>query len=319
MKDWKSDLLEIKIKAPLKNEVQLPEKSSANKTISTKAASIKPIETEKKILGLIRHIESLTASLLKIAPFPLVKGNSKQIKQYQREIKILKEEFTSLSYKFKPSLVNGTKVLNTNALIIEMKNELQERDTRYQKLLIAEQQLEHERQNNERELRLEKERIKNKEEDKEEERKQKEQAKNKELLSEKALSIIKKYDVSRCASCKYGDIVIPCDKCLGTRRLSQARKGFITERFHCSNLKPNCQFCGGLGVFSKQKEGLTYECDDCTNGKKIKSCKICRGTGLSIKNDGAIPMKEVIESLESNKDLTAEIQKIISNNIKSLL
>lgn len=310
MKDWKSDLLAIKLEKPNKTEIQLSELSSSIDKANIPSSSIKPLELERRILNLIRRIEGLSDSLSKIADFPLAKGNSKQIKKYKNEINLLKDEFTKLAYKFKPSLVSGTKVPNTNALIIEMKNELQQRDTRYQKLLIAEQQAEHERLNNERELKREKERAEAIKKEKAEERKLKAAEKKKELLINKAQAHIKEYKITLCIECKNGSIVVPCDKCHGTKRLSQARMGIITERFSCGNLKPNCQFCGGLGVFSKQKEALTYECDVCTNGKKLQPCKTCKGTGITINKDGAIPQKELLEQLQSNSSLVKEIQKI---------
>lgn len=311
MKDWKSDLLAIRQVTPQKKEINSSQESSSQDLGVIPASLIKPLEIERKILGLIGRIEALTVSLSKIIHLPLVSGNSKKIKQYQRELKILKEEFTLLCYKFKPSLISGTKIPNTNALIIEMKNELQLRDSRYQNLLIAEQQSEHKRLNNERQLKLDKERAELIKREEAEERKQIEAEKKKKILINKAQELIKEHKISFCDECNLGNIVVSCDKCFGTKRLSQARKGIITERFHCDNLKPSCQFCGGLGVFSKQKEGLTYECDACTNGKKLQPCKTCKGTGLSIKKDAAIPKIVILESLESDKNLSTEIQKIL--------
>lgn len=311
MKDWKSDLLALKIITPEKIEATTPKKVTSKDAKTIAASFIKPLEVERKILSLIKHIEALSGSLAKIAPFPLVKGNSKQIKQYQKDIKILKEEFTSLCYKFKPSLVSGTKVHNTNALIIEMKYELQQRDARYQKLLIKEQQSEHERLNNELQLKLENERAEARKKEKAEERKQKVIEKNKKILISKAQAFIKEFKIIFCNECNKGNVIVPCNKCHGTKRLSQARKGIISERFYCDNLKPSCQFCGGLGIFSKHKEGLTYECDACTNGKKVKPCKTCKGTGLTTKGDGSIPKNEVLNNLESNKVLASAIQKLI--------
>jgi hypothetical protein len=311
MKDWKTDLLGIKIKASLQNEVKSSHKSPVERTAATKASSIRPIEIEKKILAIIGHIESLTTSLTKIAPYPLVKGNSKKIKHYQREIKILKEEFTTLCYKFRPSLISSAKIQNTNALLIEMKNELQERDARYQKMLIAEQQLQHEKLNTERKLRLDKERAEAKAREEDEERKQKWLKEKKKILSKNALSLIKEYGLHRCEDCKDGKISVLCQKCSGTRRLSKAIKGTITERFQCGNLKPNCNFCFGTGFFSKQKEGLTYECNACSYGKNIELCKTCKGLGILINRESTIPKNDILKSLESSKELVAEIQKII--------
>ncbi|MBT8610188.1 hypothetical protein G6660_09080 [Polynucleobacter paneuropaeus] len=309
MKDWKSDLLAIKELTPKQNEIKPPETKISNNHVVMTASSIKPIELERKILALIRRIEALASSLSKVAPYPLVKGNSKKIKQYQNEIKILKDEFATLSYKFKPSLVSGARVPNTNALLIEMKDELLQREARYQNQLLREQQLEHEKMNNERQLKLEKERAEAEKRNRVKEQKQKELENKKELLSKKADALIKQCDIIKCDGCNYGNIVVPCDKCFGTKRLSHARKGIITERFSCGNLKPNCQFCGGLGVFSKQKEGLTYECDACTNGKQLESCKSCKGTGLYISMHGRRSKKKIAESLELTKDLIEVIQK----------
>jgi len=309
MKDWKSDLLAIKGLTPKQNEVKPPETKISNNHVVMTASSIKPIELERKILALIRRIEALASSLSKVEPYPLVKGNSKKINQYQNEIKILKNEFATLSYKFKPSLVSGARVPNTNALLIKMKDELLQREAHYQNQLLREQQLEHEKKNNERQLKLDKERAEAEKRNQVKEQEQRELENKKQLLSKQAIAMIKKYDIIKCDGCNYGNVVVACDKCFGTKRLSKARKDVITERFSCGNLKPNCQFCGGLGVFSKQKEGLTYECDACTNGKQLESCKRCQGTGLYVSIYDTGSRKKVFESLESNQGLVEVIQK----------
>ncbi len=297
MKDWKSDLLAIKVQSPAQDEkIQTARKIEA-KPATAQASFIKPLEIEKKILGTIRRIEALTISLSKIAPLPLVKGNSKLIKQHQNEIKLLKEEFATLSYKFKPSLISGSKVPNTNALLIEMKSELLQREDRYQKTLLTELKIEHEKSNKERELKLEEER--------------KEKLRLKELLTKKALSIVKEYDISKCNKCTAGYVTSLCNECFGTQRLSQPRKGLITERFTCGNLKPNCPFCGGLGFGSRQKEGLTYECGKCTNGKQVNLCKSCKGSQLHLGKMSASTLEEMLDGLESDSKLIQEIQEFV--------
>lgn len=297
MKDWKADLLAIK-NLPEQNDKILHQKDKPEeKTKASSSTLIKPLELEKKILLIIRKIESLNASLEEITPFPLVKGNSKKIKQYQNEIKQLKTEFANLSYRFKPSLISGNKAPNTNALIIEMKSELLEREDRYQKMLLDEISIERERKQKEQELALEEER--------------KERQRLKDALTKKALSIIKEYKIDVCSKCSDGSIYSICDDCFGTRRLSTPREGLITERFSCANLKPTCQFCGGLGFFSKQKKGMTYECNKCVNGKIKSECPACIGTQLSIHAQGALSKTDLLNEFKSNVEILKEIQELV--------
>jgi hypothetical protein len=297
MKDWKSDLLAIK-NLPEQNDKSLHDNHRPEeKTKASSSTFIKPLELEKKILLIIRKIESLNTSLEEVSPFPLVKGNSKKIKQYQNEIKQLKTEFTNLSYKFKPSLISGNKVPNTNALIIEMKHELLEREDRYQKMLLDEISIERERKQKEQELLLEEEK--------------KERQRVKDVLTKKALSIIKEYKIDICNKCSDGSIYSLCDDCFGTKRLSTPREGLITERFSCANLKPTCQFCGGLGFFSKQKKGMTYECNKCVDGKIKSQCPSCMGAQISIHAKGTISKPDLLNELKSNLEILKEIQKFV--------
>ena len=299
MKDWKSELSEIKIRSPESRVGNAPTKEQEKQNIQPLISeSIKPTLAATKILTIILKIESLNIRLGEILPFALIKGNSKKIKQFQNEINILKNEFTSLAYKYKPSLISGSKVPNTNALIIQMKSELMQSESRYQKMLMKEISEERKKKQIESEVRVEEEK--------------RELQKQKDALTQKALSLTKEFKIEVCVKCKDGESLMVCDKCDGTGLLNESRKEIVTiERFSCSNLKPNCEYCGGTGFGRRQGEILTFKCDKCVNGECYGPCKACKGTKLSFHAKGKLAVSELLDELMSNQDLLKNVQEFV--------
>lgn len=301
MKDWKADLLSIKAKSnnkasPVKNTSVTTVTFSPNPNIAL-SAQLEPIEI--KILQLIRNIEGLNINLEKVAPYPLVKGNSKLIKKYQQDIKVLKTQATELIFKLKPYLLSGTKLPNTNALLIETKDELISKEEKYQNALLAQGRIKLEKDNQERIKRLAVEEASKKE--------------RQDQLRKKALSAIKEFDIHTCNKCDDGYILITCPECTGTGRTSSAHKGVIVERFICGNLRPNCEICGGLGFFSKEKEVMTYECNACSGGKSLIRCKTCGGTKLMAGNGNSFPKCGFTSILKSEQELIDEIKSHLTS------
>lgn len=301
MKDWKADLLSIKAKSnkaatSVEKNTAIPAAFLPNPKIAL-SAQLEPIEI--KILQIIRNIEGLSINLEKVAPYPLVKGNSKLIKKYQQDIKLLKTQATELIFKRNPSLLSGTKLPNTNALLIETKDELLSKEERYQNALLAQGRLKIEKDNQERTKRLALEEASKKE--------------KQDQLRKKALRAIEEFDIHTCNKCDDGYILITCPECAGTGRTASAHKGVIVERFTCGNLRPNCEICGGLGFFSKEKDVMTYECNTCSGGKSLIPCKTCGGTKLMAGKGNSFPKSRFTSILKSEQELISEIKSQLTN------
>ena len=316
MKDWKAELIAIKGKSSPDHAQEHPKENASKaikKSVPVTAETIRPLEIERRILQLIQNIEELTISLNEIAPFPLVKGNSRQIKRYVNEIKLSKSEAIELIYQFKPSLLIGTKVPNTNALLIEMKGELLERDYLYQKMLLVEERVKSEKENKERELFLEKEKQRHEKEAAEKELLLQEEAEQKKILMKEVLNVIKECDIQVCKRCDEGKILVRCGACHGTGRLDSAYKDVISVRISCGNLKPNCQLCFGTGIYSKTQQAMNYQCKKCFSGKIRIPCGICKGIQLIPANKNTNKSEWFLKLMASEPELAVQIKNILTS------
>ena len=287
MKDWKAELIAIKGKSSPDHAQEHPKENASKaikKSVPVTAETIRPLEIERRILQLIQNIEELTISLNEIAPFPLVKGNSRQIKRYVNEIKLSKSEAIELIYQFKPSLLIGTKVPNTNALLIEMKGELLEREKQR-----------HEKEAAEKELLLQ------------------EEAEQKKILMKEVLNVIKECDIQVCKRCDEGKILVRCGACHGTGRLDSAYKDVISVRISCGNLKPNCQLCFGTGIYSKTQQAMNYQCKKCFSGKIRIPCGICKGIQLIPANKNTNKSEWFLKLMASEPELAVQIKNILTS------
>ena len=297
MKDWKSELSKLKSNS-IPNRKQSSNKSELISSVDpTVSLYSQLLPNEKLILERSRRISSMIEKLEKLSLIPLEKGNAKLIKNFQQELKKIKAETVDLIYKTMPHLLKGNKLPNSNALLIEVQAELIEKDNRYQAALRAQANLKFEKEDRERQIRLQKERE--------------EYELNKSIIEKKITAAVKKFDLQICQECNDGQVLTTCLTCFGSGRVDKPYKSTVTERFACGNLRPNCEKCGGLGVYSLEREALTYQCPDCSGGKLFMKCEFCLGSKLVAGQSKAISKNKFTDFLESNQSILGDIKKFI--------
>lgn len=297
MKDWKSELSKLKNNSTLDRSKKSTESELISRIDPTISLHSQLLPNEKIILERSKRISLMTEKLEKLSLKPLEKGNAKLIKNFQQELQKIKVETVNLIYKTMPHLLKGNKLPNSNALLIEVQTELIEKDNRYQAALRAQANIKFEKEDRERQIRLQKE--------------SEEVELKKVTIEKKIFAAVKKYDLQICQECNDGQILTTCSTCFGSGRVDKPYKSTVVERFTCGNLRPNCEKCGGLGVYSLEREALTYQCPDCSGGKLFMKCEFCLGSRLIAGKSKGISKNKFKDFLDSHQSILTDIKKFL--------
>jgi hypothetical protein len=306
MKDWKQKLQDMKSKTAFNSENNAGR--GITQPLETKEQSITGSsreELEEKIINLFNDFEDTSKRLSEIQTFPLIAGNSKNIKRFQNSIKVFINEIRPLLFKHTPDLPENISQIEIEAICKKIRSRFIEKQENIQKELEEAKLREATEKLKEQALQKQKEIAEKKAALAEEKNRQK-------ILAKQTRDLIKLCSINKCEKCKSGSVAEYCEKC-HDGRLNTPYKTSISERFICSNLKPTCPFCFGSGTFTKEKEVMSYLCPNCINGKILVKCETCNGTQLMSGNGNTFPKQEFLDLIDSDSELLQSVKNAVLN------
>jgi hypothetical protein len=305
MKDWKQKLQEMKSKTEINSKTIIVRESTQSAAIKELTQNNSGDQLEEKIINLFNDFEDTSKRLSEIQNFPLIAGNSKNIKRFQNSIKILNSEIRTLLFKRNPDLPENISQIEIEGICKKIRNHFIENQENIRKELEEARLKEATEKIKEQALQKKKEVAEKKAALAEEKNRQK-------LLAKKTRDLIKLCSINKCEKCKSGSVAEYCRKCHGGR-LNTPYKTSISERFICSNLKPTCPFCFGIGTFTKEKEVMSYLCPDCINGQILFKCETCNGTQLMSGNGNTFPKQEFLDLIDGDSELLQSVKNAVLN------
>lgn len=278
MEDWQKKLSAAREKLKQRGDrAETPIEYATNGTTGEKTEILELNNRERKILDSIYEIETLEFSLAKLHDSPLVAGSSRAMTNYKKAIATSSANLKNLIAIARPNSVATSQDNEFITLVSHLRSTLEKNKDRFEKEKIRIEKIKEATRKTARLLEIKKEMALSK------------KIENKEKQTKTALlkfskATIKQYKITKCDECNEGRKIEICYTCGGTGQ-SAAHNKTITESMVCRNLRPNCPFCAGTGMFFKELTVTSIRCATCIRGKVLSICPTCNGTTLKAKND----------------------------------